>query len=1179
MGLTLIFALLFYREDRFKELFQIAKPDHLSVLYLKLLLNINPRDASLRIELARHYINLGELEEARTALAPLLVKNGPAELRARLMILELDLKDYHSTAENDSSRKKKLADLQNSIIEISKNQIPITLMPEIIKLSLELGQPAVVADLYYRWSAIIGDSFERLEKLQESARWYIASEMQNRAAEIYNQCYELSKDTVQARKFAFLTLQALRAAGNYKLALEYFRNYQQKFPKDPELLDEAISIYLADNNPVSAYETGISRLAFDPDNPEQIRRQVDRALAVGEVQAALALARRLVEIVPADEDAHESLGRIAEWALMPEVALKEWLWLGRNRKDDAAILNAIRLSKGLYSVDTALEMLVQLSNKRKLTSEELNSLFSAYDEAGSISDHVNFLESYLRRYPDNSQVWEALAKTRENAGQLTEAIATWELIGMRFNRLPEAVTHQARLLWKNGQSEKALLTLLSNKNNVTEKETHFWEILSELSWELKRPQHALAAYTVLWESGSNYALVAERLIQLTRDAGRAEESIAIGEEAYHRFNQSRWLLLAMDVANQAGLSAQLKRLLEMAMSNESQFLDSEMYWLMHAQLNTYENKPEIALKNYQQALKVNPASTTAKEGVLWNRIGLNDRPSLQSYIKRWRADASTNPSLWGAYGMALSKVGRNKEALPWLERKSRANPDDYLWLLTYADVLSGSGHADTAWNLRRYVLLNLRSRLNEIGNTPLKKKKIKDLLRPEYLALVRNMEGADVEVSILKKFLAKGYDDPAVQELLVAAHLSQENYSIARYWLLQKHVARQETPSWQRLALALAENNLVAAEHILENENDKLSEFNKMETLRRLDRNEEALSLAYKLLESHKGQPAVQTHLFNSRDELLVKSSRQAIGGIDYKTLGDINFLESRARFNMPYRRAVLATELKHTRLDSSNPDIILPANHEVDITAEFKHPLREGVFQVNLGGNLREVNSLVHGAVRVSQDVTDRLKTSLRVGVNEMSHETGALRALGKKDTILLGASTQLSKQTFLNLEIDGHRYASREGGTLGKGYKVQTILGHSLLRGIQDWQVRLQGSWESNRLTQTLPSDLNGLLSPSLADAETLIPRKFGLLGMGTTFRYGASDQGMLRRPFVLADVWAGWVWPANDLGYNGRVSMGISLLGPDILSAGVFYSNVQGGRTDQAFSGAGLQYSIRF
>ncbi len=790
---------------------------------------------------------------------------------------------------------------------------------------------------------------------------------------------------------------------------------------------------------------------------------------------------------------------------------------------------------------------------------------------------IKFLESYVRSYPNNSQAWEALAKTQENVGQITQAIATWQYIGKHFNRMPEAMANQAKLLRKNNQSKKALSMLLSNQNNVTEKDLGFWEILGDLSWELKETESALSAYSILWRSDGTNVLAAERLILLKRDMGQAEESIKVGEEAYHRLNQPRWLLLSMDVANQAGLSTQLKRLIKMAISNESQFKDIEMYWLMRAQSEIHQKNPKIAINHYHQALLVNPASTTAKEGILWNLIDQNDKRSLQTYIKTWRLDASENPLLWGVYGIALTKLGQNEEALPWLERKLRNSPDDYLWLLTYADTLNQSGHADRAWQLRKYALFNIRSRFNKIGIES--NKEIKDLLHPVYLALVRNLEGTNAEVSTLKGLLAKGYGDPAVQELLVAAYLSQKDYSSARYWLLQNHIARQSTPAWQRLALALAANNLVLAEHILENENDKLTELNKMETLKRLNRNKEALALTYNLLESHKEQPNLQTYLFQSRDELAVKSSKQIIGGFDYRKLGDVSFIESRARINSPYLSGALALELKNTLLDSSRPDLIFPAKNEMDIMAEFKYPLRAGMFQVNLGGNLRDDKSLAYSTFRFNHDITNILKANLRLSVNELSNETGAFRALGAKDTILLGLTTQLTRQTSFNMDIDGHHYKTREGSNLGKGYKLQSILGTTLLTGNQHWQIRLQGAWESNQLASTFPNELIGLLGASNEEVLTLIPKYFGTMGAGTVFRYGASDEGVLRRPFLLTDAWAGWVWPADSLGYNGRVSVGISIFGSDILSAGAFYSNIQGGRTNQPFMGAGLQYSIRF
>lgn len=840
----------------------------------------------------------------------------------------------------------------------------------------------------------------------------------------------------------------------------------------------------------------------------------------------------------------------------------------------------------IYSLKTILALLmgamtiatcVGIPISAHATKNPIDQVADASSQKNIRIRQIKFLESYVRSYPNNSQAWEALAKTQENVGQITQAIATWQYIGKHFNRMPEAMANQAKLLRKNNQSEKALSMLLSNKNNVTEKDLNFWEIFGDLAWELKETESAMSAYSILWRFDSTNVLAAERLILLKRDMGQAEESIKVGEEAYHRLNQPRWLLLSMDVANQAGLSTQLKRLIKMAISNELQFKDIEMYWLMRAQSEIHEKTPKIAINHYHQALLVNPESTTAKEGILWNLIDQDDKQSLQTYIETWRMAALENQSLWGVYGIALTKLGQNEEALPWFERKSQINPDDYLWLLTYADTLNQSGYADRAWQLRKYALFNIRSRFNKIGTES--NKEIKDLLHPLYLALVRDMEGANAEISTLKRLLAKGYNDSDVQELLVAAHLSQRNYSAARYWLLHNHIARQKTPTWQRLALALAENNLIVAEKILENENDKLTELNKMETLKRLNRNKEALALTYNLLETHKEQSNLQTYLFQSRDELAVKTSKQVIGGFDYRKLGDVTFIESRARINSPYLSGALALEVKNTLLDSTRSDLIFPAKNEMDVMAEVKHPLRAGIFQVNVGGNLREDKSLAYSTFRFNHDITNVLKANLRLSVNELSNETGAFRALGAKDTILLGLTTQLTRQTSFNIDIDGHRYTTREGSNLAKGYKLQSILGTTLLTGNQHWQIRLQGAWESNQLTSTLPSELNGLLGASKEDVLTLIPKYFGTMGAGTVFRYGASDEGVLRRPFLLTDMWAGWVWPADALGYNGRISMGVPILGSDILSVGAFYSNIQGGRTSQPFMGAGLQYSIRF
>lgn len=379
IGLILIFSIMFYKEEQLKELLKLTQPDHISILYLKLLLNITPSNDDLRLELVSNYINMGQDNNARSELEILLAKKSPKFLDARLLLLRMDFNDYFSIAKDDLSRKTELAKLQNNIIEISKNPIPLASYAKVIQLSLELDQPAVAANLYYQWSTVNLSLSERVEKLQESAKWYIASGLPNRAAEIYNECYELSENTNQAQQFALLALEALQATTNSNHSFEYPRNYQQRFPEDPEILDASISVALVNSHPKHAYELGAKRLAFDPDNPEQIKKQIDRALAIGETLSALSLTQKLIEITPDDHIARESLARIAEWTNKPRLAIKEWLWLARNRKDDVAILNTIRLSRGLDLFGLTIEMLEQLSNMRELSSEEMNVLLYAYD--------------------------------------------------------------------------------------------------------------------------------------------------------------------------------------------------------------------------------------------------------------------------------------------------------------------------------------------------------------------------------------------------------------------------------------------------------------------------------------------------------------------------------------------------------------------------------------------------------------------------------------------------------------------------------------------------------------------------------------------------------------------------------------------------------------------------------
>lgn len=1174
-ALIAVFVLLFHKEDSLKTMFNLIPPDRISVQYLQLLLNANPDDASLRLTLARQYTKIGNIDQANVVLEPLLNQQGREAVEARLLSLELHIKLYYAKPATDASRENDLAVLRKKIAVIAEQSVPVDLFPAVIQHSLELGRPELAAKLYQRW-AVTDDKYH-FDRLKESGRWYVAAGIPMQAAEIYKNAYMETGDVELAKQFALLAINALRAADKGSLALTFIKECLQRFPNDKVLLDEAITLALATNDPKQALTLGELRLALNPNDPEQINKQVDLALAAGSLDIAWSLCERLLILKPKDSHIHERAAQIAEWAGKPDLALPQWVWLVRqNNANNAAIDNALRLAKGLYAGETTIEMLTIVSKKRALTDTEFNDFLYAANNAGNSANLIRFLKNYLTKYSFKRQAWETLAQAQENAGLLAEAITSWQYIAAHFEQPIPAVIHQIELLWRTGQTEKAYTLLLSNQKQATTKETEFWQLSADLSWELEHADNALLAYKTLWKSDAANALVAERIIQLLKDKAQTKDAIAIANEAYRRFDQPRWLLLAMDTAVQFGLWENLRQLLQVADADRKQFQSLEMYWLTVAQLHNHDKQPQQVLSDYQQALTVNPASTIAREGVLWTLMDQQDNQRLASFLELWQQDAMAAPSLWGVYGIGLSKLGKDEQALPWFERKTKLNHDDYLWLLSYADTLVKANRVDAALLLRQYVLFKLRVQLQRTT----KSGDLSKLLRPAYLQLFRNMEGAAFEEKILQKFTTQGMKDPVVRELVIASYLSQENFAAARFWLLRAHAARLETPVGQRLALALATNDQTALNDILNREGDKLTQLDRVEPLKQLDRTDEALAVLDNYLQTSDDTGANQAGLYQYRNELAVQQSSQIILASNFQSLGALDINQNQIRYTLPLSKKALSFQLGHNHLNSTDEELLLPVNNEIDLFLEAKHRFKAGpLLQANLGTNLRTQQSLVYGSMNLSHKLTSFLDANIRIGLHEISTETPALRALGAKDKISLTLTTKLTRQSFFLFDIDGHRYLTRQGKVLGSGYKTSAILSYTLLGASPVWQVRLQGSWESNNLKNSLPTELrDSLLSPS-ANIETIVPKSYGTIGVGTTFRYNLSGQDIPRQPYLLLDSWVGWAVPANVLTYNGRIGVGISLFKADVLSVGAFYGNVQGGQPNTAYQGIEAQYTIRF
>lgn len=452
-------------------------------------------------------------------------------------------------------------------------------------------------------------------------------------------------------------------------------------------------------------------------------------------------------------------------------------------------------------------------------------------------------------------------------------------------------------------------------------------------------------------------------------------------------------------------------------------------------------------------------------------------------------------------------------------------------------------------------------------------------LPPEFLAIIREMEGTEFESQLLQNFSLAGMDDPKVREVVVSYYLSRKNYEAARFWLLRAQKAGQETPAWQRLAIALSDNDEKTAAEILDKESDKLSPTDRVEALKRLNRKDQALTSLDSYLQSEEG--IGQTGFYSGyRNAMAVQQSIEVTPGWNFSQLGGLDITQSHARVAMPVLKYPLSFHFKHNYLQTSTPDLVLPADHEYDASLEGLFPLHaDHQLQAKLGGNQQDWESLVYGSIGLQSKLANYLTSHLRIGVHEISNESAFFRALGAKDRLSLLLTAQLTSQTLFQVDVDGHRYLTRQESLLGEGYKVSAILAHTLLPSMPAWQIRLQGSWEGNSLEDNLPAELRAFIPAPSAKVDFIVPNYYGTMGFGSTFRYGLSEQEIPREPYLLLDGWVGWAWPSNELAYNGRVGLGMSLFKADVLSVGAFYGNVQGGYANQAYQGVGAEYTMRF
>lgn len=449
-------------------------------------------------------------------------------------------------------------------------------------------------------------------------------------------------------------------------------------------------------------------------------------------------------------------------------------------------------------------------------------------------------------------------------------------------------------------------------------------------------------------------------------------------------------------------------------------------------------------------------------------------------------------------------------------------------------------------------------------------------LGPAYAHLILEM-GEPAERDTLFAALEK-LNNPALLESVVGWYLSQENSEAARFWINQARIQHHLLPFWQQSLAALRIQDQEALQNLLDENGKELPPSIKVDVLQSLNRDSEALAVAQEQLE-YVSEPAESDNLRRQIRLLTIRLANRLTPVWELRSLASLTVMDLSVQADGWVGDATHVTGVaSRRRLSADSKDLNLEGfDIEHDVYLEFTHDRPTATIAGRLGANLRDDQSLAYGRLSWAPLLGKGWLGRLELSINEIGEETPAFRALGVKDRLSISTLYNITSSDYARLRLGLHRYYTRERSRLAEGYGIGAEIGHFLLRQNPSWQIRLQTSIEDNSLSKELPSELEGIL-PASATVGTLVPDKFSMMGIGTTLIQGI-PLGEAGNYSGFADAWTGWVWPANAFGFNLQVGLGQSISGNDQLALSAFYANTAGGRTENAYSGVKVQYTLLF
>jgi tetratricopeptide (TPR) repeat protein len=391
-----------------------------------------------------------------------------------------------------------------------------------------------------------------------------------------------------------------------------------------------------------------------------------------------------------------------------------------------------------------------------------------------------------------------------------------------------------------------------------------------------------------------------------------------------------------------------------------------------------------------------------------------------------------------------------------------------------------------------------------------------------------------------------------------------------------------------RLATAIEHHDRREVRKVLASDSGLLSLSDRIDAERELGRDDRAWELLVHA-PAHTGDADEDASRVMLRHELAQdRTSGAALAG-EYEDLSGLAVIGEEGRADVKWGRLSIDAVAEHARLDNE-ANALLNAIHtdegKAGLGASFHGPISDAHLGAGAYGFASGFVPYATGGLRL--EPLSGFSLDLQGLYHQRPTDTAALRAAALKDSAELEIAWTFAERFLVAAAGGATNYTDRSGAYLASGAVGRMELSALLRKAAPLVRVRADGFFESNRLASAMPAGLAAVVQPG-TPVDEVLPDSYATTGVGLTLlglTDNEDDMGTARAPLAcgrclrpFADLWAGWLMPAQRLTYSVDGGLGYLFARRQELAATGFYRSDQGGLIGQRYAGFSLRYALRW